>query len=156
MIFKRMELTFFVSITAYRDQQLSQDISLGLLKNIALELCQISASTQGNGDVINQIQRYIAEHYTNANLSLTDISQKFNLSENYISSLFKKETDENFSSWLIRLRMAKAKELVTDSDLPLARYSKKPTAYLRKKCARKKETDKVLFDSLQQVSVCIS
>ena len=102
------------------DQQFSQDISLGLLKNIALELCQISASIQGSGNVITQIQQYVAEHYTNADLSLTEISQKFNLTENYISSLFKKEADENFSSWLIRLRMAKAKELVIDSDLPLS------------------------------------
>lgn len=70
--------------------------------------------------MILKIQEYINQNYHDPNLCLTKISDEFGISENYFSYLFKKEVSENFSTYLERLRMAKAKEMILESDTSLS------------------------------------
>jgi YesN/AraC family two-component response regulator len=100
------------------DKQFEGEMSLSILETIALELCDVCGS-EGN-ELILKIQEYINNNYHDPDLCLTKISDEFNISENYFSYLFKKEVSENFSIYLERLRMAKAKEIITESDAGLS------------------------------------
>lgn len=100
------------------DKQFEGEMSLSILETIALELCDVCGS-EGN-ELILKIQEYINNNYQDPDLCLTKISDEFKISENYFSYLFKKEVSENFSIYLERLRMAKAKEIITESDAGLS------------------------------------
>lgn len=104
----------------YIDRQLSEELNLKTLEQIALELCGFCVQEGSSNELIAKIRTYITENYHDPSLCLTKISDEFNISENYFSSLFKKETGENFSIYLEKLRMAKAKELVENSDTGLS------------------------------------
>jgi len=62
----------------------------------------------------NEIRRmldYIDRHY-NENLKLETLSEVFNYSSSYLGQLFKSETGEYFNSYLDRVRIEKAKQLL--------------------------------------------
>ena len=63
-------------------------------------------------DVIVKAKRYIADHYEDADLSLSKVAEYVELNEKYFTNRFTKETGETFSSYLTALRMQKAKELL--------------------------------------------
>lgn len=102
------------------DMIFSEEVSLNSLRNAALQLCDIFAGKKRGNDLISEIQEYIHHHYDDPDLSLTKISSVFHISENYFSAMFKKEMKENYSSYLERLRMVKAKELICETDIPLS------------------------------------
>lgn len=59
---------------------------------------------------------YIDSHYTD-DLSLESLAQKYNTSSQYIARLLKKELGMSFQAYLHQLRIAKAKELLQNTDL---------------------------------------
>lgn len=60
-----------------------------------------------------KIKQYIDEHYME-NLKLEDLASVFYLSSNYFGTLFKKLFGESFSTYLINVRLEKAKILLQD------------------------------------------
>lgn len=58
-----------------------------------------------------KIIEYIHAHYQE-DLSLTDLANKFSLSENYISRLLKKNAHFNFKTYITELKIQKSKELL--------------------------------------------
>jgi two-component system, response regulator YesN len=70
---------------------------------------------------ISQIQKIlhtINENYTQ-DIHLSDLAEQFYLSTTYLSILIKKETGTTFSELIIRKRIALAKKLLTETDLPI-------------------------------------
>ena len=61
-------------------------------------------------------QRYIQQHYQEA-LRLEDVSSAAGFNATYFSTLFKKETGQNFMDYLTDLRIGKAKELLSGDGL---------------------------------------
>lgn len=59
---------------------------------------------------------YIDENYEK-DLRLEDISRQIYLSVGYLSRIFKTETGYSFREWLHRVRIEKAKKLITDTNL---------------------------------------
>lgn len=59
----------------------------------------------------NQLIAYVRENYAR-DISLTDLSEKFNMSQGYISTLFKNLAGTNFKEYLSRLRFEKAVEIL--------------------------------------------
>lgn len=75
------------------------------------------ASGKRTGDenqVVTFIRREIEEHYADPAFSLSHLAQRLHLSENYISSLYKKETGGTISASLDAARMEHAKALLRD------------------------------------------
>jgi two-component system response regulator YesN len=76
--------------------------------------------SQSNIDYSNHIvkatKEYLEQHYTE-DISLEDVADQVNISPQYFSKLIKKTTGFNFIDWLSMLRVKKAKELLTNSDL---------------------------------------
>lgn len=59
---------------------------------------------------------YINENYGN-DLRLEDIANQISLSAGYLSRIFKSETGYSFTEWINRVRIEKAKELISKTDL---------------------------------------
>ena len=64
-------------------------------------------------DLSNQMLAYIHSHY-NEDISLLDLGAHFDLSQCYMSNLFKDATGENFKDYLSRYRIKKAKEILAE------------------------------------------
>lgn len=79
-----------------------------------------SAKPQNSIDYSNKIvqatKEYLEAHYTDE-ISLEDVAEHVNISPQYFSKLIKKNTGFNFIDWLSMLRVKKAKELLTNSNL---------------------------------------
>lgn len=64
--------------------------------------------------VVTFIRREIEAHYADADFSLSHLAEKLHFSENYLSSLYKKETGGTISASLEAARMEHAKGLLRD------------------------------------------
>jgi len=64
--------------------------------------------------VVTFIRREIEEHYADPDFSLAHLAQRLHLSENYISTLYKKETGSTISASIDAVRMEHAKALLRD------------------------------------------
>ncbi|MFD2615418.1 response regulator [Paenibacillus gansuensis] len=67
---------------------------------------------KGNRQLIDKAIDFIAANYTHE-LTLQQAADHVHMSKNYFCLLFKKFTGQNFIDYVIRLRIAKAKELLT-------------------------------------------
>ncbi len=61
--------------------------------------------------VIGKVLDHIEENY-NADVSIGDLADMMNLTPNYLSSLFHKKVGETFMSYLTRVRVTKARQLL--------------------------------------------
>jgi YesN/AraC family two-component response regulator len=62
--------------------------------------------------IVATIKCHVAEHYATA--TLEDITAKLHMSTDYISKFFKRYAGVNFSEYLLKVRMEKARELLRD------------------------------------------
>ncbi|MCR2823043.1 response regulator transcription factor [Lederbergia panacisoli] len=70
-----------------------------------------------NGKImIDSIQHYLDVHYANE-ISLTLLSKTFHINSSYLSEIFKSHVGQNFSEYLVELRMKKAKKFLEDREL---------------------------------------
>lgn len=68
-----------------------------------------------NKEVVEAVKQYVKEHMRE-NITLTEVADSVHLSKNYLCSIFKKEQNETFFSYLTKARMEKAKELLRTTD----------------------------------------
>ena len=69
-------------------------------------------------DKIAKAQEFIRRNF-NRNIRLQDVATAVFLSPNYFSSLFRKITGHTFSTYLLKLRVQAASELLTQSSIPI-------------------------------------
>lgn len=69
-----------------------------------------------------QMSIYIEEHLSEK-ITLSVLSQRFNLNSDYISSYFKKKSGMNFSDYLNSRRIAEAKKLLNRTELSIGEIS---------------------------------
>lgn len=74
--------------------------------------------TQKNAKIISRIKEIIRQKYSE-NIGTAAISDEVYLSPNYISLIFKQETGETITEYITKVRMEKAKELLSSSDLKI-------------------------------------
>lgn len=77
------------------------------------QLCQMKNVSYSF--IISKCIKFIEENYMN-NISLSDLADYTHKSKSYLSTLFKLETNVNFSIFLINYRIEKAKQLLRESD----------------------------------------
>lgn len=84
------------------------------------ELSLISSMISGTVKNIpyEEIITYITLHYKE-NISLSELADKFRLSPNYFSTLFKKKTGYNYTHYLTTLRIEEGKRLLLETNLPI-------------------------------------
>jgi two-component system response regulator YesN len=67
---------------------------------------------------------FIDEHYMEQ-ITLRSVSEKVHITENYLSSVFRKETGINFSEYLINIRIKAATEFLSRSNMPISVIAEK-------------------------------
>lgn len=77
-----------------------------------------------NGRPVRTAKEYIQTHY-NKKITLEDIADIVDLNPVYFSTLFKKETGSNFSTYLLNIRIAKAKSLLKEGNDTIAAVAEK-------------------------------
>ena len=73
-------------------------------------------------DEINAIVNYVERNYQNR-ISLEEVADYVNLNPQYLSRLVKKELGIGFTHYVTNLKIEKAKELLSDTDLPVLNIS---------------------------------
>lgn len=92
------------------------------LKITLFENRRIEEPEKQEGRVINAITRYLQEHLAEE-ISLSVLAEKFHLSGQYISQLFKSEIGVNFLAYLTNIRIEMAKKLLLSTGLSISEVS---------------------------------
>lgn len=69
------------------------------------------------GDVILKAKKYIDEHYSNQNTTLTTVAEEVCLSPNHFSTIFSQECKITFIEYLTNVRIENAKRLMKQTDM---------------------------------------
>ncbi len=93
-----------------KDEKKTYDYLVRLI-DTALNLRQDHALGRYH-DVVNRVTAYIAEHFSDDELSLNTLAAQVNFSPNHLSSIFKQETGQPFIKYLTDFRMNAAKDLL--------------------------------------------
>lgn len=80
-------------------------------------------ASKNSQNLIRSAKTYILEHYAEEDFRLTDIADELYVNYSYLSSLFKQETGDTLSSYLLEQRMKRAKELLADPKLTMEEIS---------------------------------
>ena len=78
---------------------------------VADRLEELGGGTDSDKDMITQIRAYIREH-VEGRITREQIAEHVNFSADYVSRTFKKETGVSLSEYIIREKIARAKELI--------------------------------------------
>jgi two-component system response regulator YesN len=71
-----------------------------------------------NGRLVEEIIDNIRER-VHENITLRDMANRFSFSPNYLGVLFKEETGYNFSDYVIKIRMERARDLLVSTKLKI-------------------------------------
>lgn len=90
-----------------------------LLQLAQLIIDKVRAAHFSNGKlIIDGVRQYVDQHYGNE-ISLGLLSEIFHINSAHLSETFKNQVGQNFSDYLVRLRMEKAKEFLNDKQLKI-------------------------------------
>lgn len=81
-------------------------------------------------NIIHVIE-YISQNYTSPNLSLDILAQKFSTNSSYLSRRIKQYLNMNFSDYLAKIRIDKAKELLSSTDMNITQIYESVGFYSR-------------------------
>lgn len=80
-------------------------------------------ASDNSPNLIRRAKAHILEHYAEPEFRLTDIADALYVNYSYLSNLFKQETGDTLSNYLLEQRMKRAKELLTDPRLSVTDIS---------------------------------
>ncbi|MCR8631633.1 AraC family transcriptional regulator [Paenibacillus radicis (ex Xue et al. 2023)] len=89
-----------------------------LLVQLEVEIRSLR-SAKNNYALIRRVKEYIEIHYTDPNLSLNQISERFEMNPRYLSKLFKEEFGEKFMEYMLKIRLEEAQRLLLTTQLPV-------------------------------------
>ncbi len=69
--------------------------------------------------IVNKIQNYILENYSDSGLSLDVISEIVDLTPGYVGKIFKSYTGESFNEYISNIRLEKARFLLVSTEKPI-------------------------------------
>lgn len=84
---------------------------------------QKNALYLSQGTLQQQIKSYVDANYIDPQISLSSVAGVFNITDVYLSSIFKQIVGSNFSKYIEQLRMEKAQALMQDKGLSISEIS---------------------------------
>ncbi len=97
------------ALNDYKTGDMLRDLVLEITEETVDEAAADSAGK--NREIMGQIVHYVDEHL-GEEISLADVADAVHLSKNYLCSIFKREQGETFFSYLTKVRMDRAKQLL--------------------------------------------
>lgn len=85
-----------------------------LLRKVLRSLEQVSKEKV----VVHTVRKYISDHYAEE-ITRDDLAKLVYLNPDYLSRMFRAETGDSLSNYLIRYRIEKAKELLSNTNSPI-------------------------------------
>jgi two-component system response regulator YesN len=85
-----------------------------LLEEVSQQMAGIR-EVRSTHAIMSQIRAYVETHYADPELSLTSLSEQFQLHGSQISRAFKEEFGEKFVDYLVKIRMEQAQHLLQSS-----------------------------------------
>ncbi len=114
-----MESIFANPLDIYRSLTASQNImnTKNTLKDVSLKVSHYLSSNQTSklSSLIRKAKSFIDLNYASPDLTLQSVAEHVNMGVCYFSSIFKQETDETFINYVTKVRIEKAKELLSTS-----------------------------------------
>jgi two-component system response regulator YesN len=98
------------------DYESLMKVFTGILSDLELfftENIQIKSNT-----VITAVVKYIHQNYDH-DISLESTAKHFFIDKSYLCKLFKKHINQNFNDYVIKIRITKAKELLSNPEYPI-------------------------------------
>lgn len=90
-----------------------------LIELARLIIEKVRTARFSNGKLaIESVRQYLDQHYANE-ISLTFLSEMFHINSAHLSETFKNQVGQNFSDYLVNVRMKKAKEFLEDKQLKI-------------------------------------
>ena len=86
------------------------------LPAVAAEARGRAAEAEARPRMIDEISAYIREHYSEAEMTLASVAERFHISESHLSFSFKAQQGTNFFSYVESLRIARAKTLLREDN----------------------------------------
>lgn len=80
------------------------DISEGMYKNAV-------TSRKEESDIVDKVKEYVQKYYMN-DISISQLSEQYHLTANYLSTMFHQKTGSRFIDYLTKIRITKAKTLL--------------------------------------------
>ncbi|MHC1772917.1 MAG: phosphoenolpyruvate hydrolase family protein [Flexilinea sp.] len=74
-------------------------------------------------DYVQFVKKYISENYMNRKLYLSDLALVAHISVSYLSTKFKQEVGCSFTKYLVRFRIEKAKDILSQEPIPLKKVA---------------------------------
>lgn len=102
------------------DEMMLSIKTVGDAEKAAFFMASLQEPSVEKNKLITNIEQYIIENYADSELSLKKISDVFEISESYFSSLFKSETKQNFSEYLENIRMGHAMALLKNANISIS------------------------------------
>ncbi|MDR6555371.1 helix-turn-helix domain-containing protein [Paenibacillus qinlingensis] len=81
--------------------------------------------SKGNHGVVQKVKEYIEANFSDPDLSLSSLSEQFNMNSSSLSTIFKEDFGEKFVVYLCQIRMEHAKELLRTTPLPIQEISER-------------------------------
>lgn len=87
------------------------------LRQLCKKICNdnVEKKQEQRGLLVEEIKKYIQEHYCDSDMGLSKVGGEFRMSESYLSTLFKEQSGGNFADYVEMLRIEKACELLQNS-----------------------------------------
>ena len=85
------------------------------------QICQMiyTYNRKNRYKYVDQAKAYIAEHFTDSDLSLNDVGEHIGISGSYLSELWSEQNGEKFTSYLASYRVEKARQLLQSTQDPI-------------------------------------
>ena len=121
-----MRLNFEPEIIYSSDETSAEDLLNQVQKHL-LALCNNTCDehTSRQHELSMEIEQYICKNYSDSQLSLASVADHLGYTQSYLSRVFKQQTGEVFSSYVEKLRMKRAMELLIENELPIYQIAEK-------------------------------
>lgn len=127
--FSFLDMNFHIlgnlSMSEYIKDFLDEEFNMEELKNSLYKLCMsyLKISSEGEASdiiVCNKVIQLISNNYQNPEFGVGNIAEELNLNASYLGSIFKRVWKISMLKYLNRVRLNKAKELLSNTGLKIA------------------------------------
>ncbi|MFE5319405.1 helix-turn-helix domain-containing protein [Paenibacillus sp. NPDC056579] len=116
----------FDAVAAILDCATAEELHT-LMKELFVSQTQMmqTGRSDHNEQLLQEITAFIDSHYTDPNLGLNMISEKFSRTPQYISTFFKKTSGQNMTDYIAKRRIDQAKQLISKQEMTIAQIAQK-------------------------------